>query len=409
MTVFKDSPILKGHTVGFALYDVDQKLSLCEYNADKYFTAASNTKLFSFYIGLKILKDSIPGLRYVEREDSLIFWGTGDPSLLHPILEGSNVLDLLRVAPQKLYYAAGNYTGKFYGHGWMYEDYNTGFQPEKSELPLFGNVVNVFTNSAGELQITPVYFKKYIQKDETYTPFRFKIERKIFTNEFTYPSALFPPNFKQQIPWRTTPELTTALLEEQLGKTVSIISMPLPSDANTIYSVKSDSLYKEILQKSDNFLAEQLLIVCASTRFDTLSTENIISYANQEFLQDLPDPTLWFDGSGISRYNLFTPRTLVALLGRIKEEMKDQERLYGLFPAGGISGTIKKLYPTDGDNAFVWAKTGTVKNNYNQSGYLLTKKGKNLIFSFMNNNYSRPSSEVRKEVARIITYIHKNF
>lgn len=65
VTIFKNSPTLKGHAVGFALYDVDQKRNLCEYNADKYFTAASNMNLFNFYTGLKMLRDSLPVLRYI--------------------------------------------------------------------------------------------------------------------------------------------------------------------------------------------------------------------------------------------------------------------------------------------------------------------------------------------------------
>lgn len=99
----------------------------------------------------------------------------------------------------------------------------------------------------------------------------------------------------------------------------------------------------------------------------------------------------------------------MALIGRIKEEVKDQERLYGLFPIGGICGTIKKLYSTDEGKNFVWVKTGMVRNNYNQSDYLSTKKGKNLIFFFMNNNYATPFSDVRKEVDRIFIYIRENF
>lgn len=156
----------------------------------------------------------------------------------------------------------------------------------------------MYINSTRELQTTPIYFKKDLRKEEAYRLRNFKVNRKIFSNEFTYPDTAPPTNFKQEISWQIDPKLTKALLEEQFNKPIFVISMPLPPDAHTIYNVQADSLYKEMLQESDNFLGEQLLLICASTRSDTLNTEEIISYAKQEFLQDLPDPIFWFDGFG---------------------------------------------------------------------------------------------------------------
>lgn len=77
-----DSPILNDHLVGFALSESDRQGMIYTQNADKYFIPASNTKLYTFYAGLKMIPDSIPSIRYIERGDSLIFWGTGDPSFL---------------------------------------------------------------------------------------------------------------------------------------------------------------------------------------------------------------------------------------------------------------------------------------------------------------------------------------
>lgn len=71
--------MLGKYQVGFALYDPSTKEMVLEKDADKYFTPASNTKLFTFYAGLKITPDSIPSLRYVERGDSLIFLGNRRP------------------------------------------------------------------------------------------------------------------------------------------------------------------------------------------------------------------------------------------------------------------------------------------------------------------------------------------
>jgi len=81
----------------------------------------------------------------------------------------------------------------------------------------------------------------------------------------------------------------------------------------------------------------------------------------------------------------------------------------GFVPIGGVAGTIRSAYKTDNGLPFVWAKTGSLMNVHNQSGYIVTRKGKRLTFSFMNNNFTRPSREIRDEMVRIMTYIHDNY
>jgi serine-type D-Ala-D-Ala carboxypeptidase/endopeptidase (penicillin-binding protein 4) len=99
---------------------------------------------------------------------------------------------------------------------------------------------------------------------------------------------------------------------------------------------------------------------------------------------------------------------MVALLTKILAKVKDEALLHSLMSAGGVVGTLKYAYKTDNGQPFVWGKTGSLSNNYNQSGYIITRKGKRLAFSFMNNNFTTPSHQLRDEMVRIITYIHDN-
>jgi D-alanyl-D-alanine carboxypeptidase/D-alanyl-D-alanine-endopeptidase (penicillin-binding protein 4) len=135
----------------------------------------------------------------------------------------------------------------------------------------------------------------------------------------------------------------------------------------------------------------------------------VINYSKEHFLNNLPDTPQWVDGSGLSRYNLFTPRSIVTLLSKILDELKNDDLVHSLLPAGGVVGTIKTVYKTDNGQPFIWAKTGSLSNNYSQSGYLITRKGKRLAFSFMNNNFTKPTRQVRDEMVRIMTYIHENW
>ncbi len=184
--------------------------------------------------------------------------------------------------------------------------------------------------------------------------------------------------------------------------------MNMPSTAKTIYNMKSDSVFKQMLLPSDNFVAEQLLLVYADKLKEELNTKKVISKIEKQYLSTLPDKPQWADGSGLSRGNLFTPRDMVALLALIYNEVNDEKRLFDLLPAGGKTGTLRNAYPKT-DSPFVFGKTGSLSNNHNQSGYVVTKKGKVYIFSFMNNNFVLPTAEVRNEMVRVMTYIHDNF
>jgi D-alanyl-D-alanine carboxypeptidase/D-alanyl-D-alanine-endopeptidase (penicillin-binding protein 4) len=407
--LFKHSPVVNDHFTGFALYDLDDKKMIYEQNDDKYFTPASNTKLFTYYTCLKILGDSIPALKYVIHNDSLIFWGTGDPSFLHTELKGIKAFSLLKNSNKKLFFSSGNYTNHFYGAGWAWDDYNDYYQAEITELPIEDNVAVIYADKNGLLQIKPFYLKRYLKCDSNYRPDHFRVQRDFLSNSFIYPSIMPPQNFRQEIPWKTSTALTLALLQDTLKDTVTEIHLPLANDARLLYDERADTVYKHMLQPSDNFIAEQLLLVCSSVKFKTLNADSVISYSKTHFLNDLPDVPQWVDGSGLSRQNLFTPRSIVALLCKILDQVKNDDLVHSLLPAGGAAGTIKKVYKTDNGQVFIWAKTGSLSNNYNQSGYLITRKGKRLAFSFMNNNFTRPVGQVRDEMVRIITYLHDNY
>lgn len=403
------SEINADHFTGFALFDIDENKMIYEQNTDKYFVPASNTKLFTYYAALNMLGDSIPGLRYITRGDSLIFWGTGDPSFLHTTLKSTKAFDLLKNTSLKLVYAGGNYSGKFYGQAWSYDDYEYYYQPEINALPVMDNVALLSADEKGNLQIRPSFLKIYLKPDNSFHPESYRVERNLFDNTFRHPAGPVPADFKQEIPWKTSDELTLALLQDTLKKPVGLIKAELPANAKTLYSAPSDSVYKQMLWPSDNFAAEQLLLVCSSILPGPLSARKAIEYSKKNFLNDLPQEPKWVDGSGMSRDNMFTPASIIALLQKIRAKVGDDEKLYSLLPAGGVSGTLRSAYKTDNGKAFVWAKTGTLTATHNQSGYLITRKGKKLIYSYMNNNFTRPTRDIRGEMVRIMTEIHNRY
>ncbi len=407
--MLRSSEILNDHFTGFALYDLSKRKMISGQNEDKYFTPASNTKLFTFYAGLKLLKDSIAGLHYVERGDSLIFWGTADPSFLDPQFKEQRVLQKLNASSKKIYWAKAVFSGDFYGAGWTYDDYNEYYQPEMSDLPLYGNVVRFRKNSAG-LQTYPEFSaggQLLLKTDQSANPARFRIKREIFSNVFHQPGSVAPAGFYQVVPFKVSDNLIGDLLKQKISTFSGQINYPKPAQTQIWNSISADTLYKRMLLPSDNFIAEQILLNIAASKGMEMNTAVVIDYVKKNFLADLPDKAVWVDGSGLSRQNLFTPRSIVRLCEKIYDDVGNQDRLFDLLPQGGKTGTLKNLFKAD--QPYVFAKTGSLSNNHNLSGYLITSSGKKLIFSFMNNNFTRPTSEIRAEMEKLITKIYKNY
>lgn len=401
----QQSTIFSQNHTGFALYDLAEHKVLAEYNANRYFQPASNTKLYTYYVSQKTLGDSIPALQYVRSGDSLIVWGTGDPSFLNPDLPKSKVLDFLKDAPETIYFSNDNFTSQFYGPGWAWDDYNDYYATEISAFPIHGNIVRFKGDVNNSLRIEPRFFA-----DKTYNWSHgnsFSVQRDLTGNLFSYPAGKsIKPNYEQDIPFKTSPELTVTLLKDILQKEVVLINKALPNNTKTLYSLPADSLYTRMLHVSDNMIAEQLMVLTSHILAGELNVKTGIAKAKSQYLQELPDAPSWVDGSGLSRYNLFTPRDMIYLLGKIYEDVP-QAKLFKILPAAGKSGTIKNIMKTD--EAFIFAKSGSFSNNYNLSGYILTRKGKVLSFSLMNNNFVKPMSEIRKEVSQLLTTIHEKW
>ncbi|MDZ4709236.1 MAG: D-alanyl-D-alanine carboxypeptidase [Saprospiraceae bacterium] len=406
-TMIKGSPVFNRHFTGFVLYDPVTRETLCDFLGSKYFTPASNTKLLTLYTALNVLPDSMPAFRYARSGDDLVIKGMGDPTLLHPLWADHAGFEIIRSA-KKITWIQDQLMDDSWGSGWAWDDYVEAYQAEKSDLPLFGNVVRFkATAPKGSYEVYPGYFQnkwthKTIKKGDP------KFSRLFTDNEF----GLASPDSAGiwHLPYRTDHHTIKKLLEDTLGYSIQSRWMGAADQSlswNIAYGVPVDSVYAEMMKSSDNFIAEQLMLVCSAYLFDTLNTTRMIDYAKGHFFATVPDTLHWVDGSGLSRYNLFTPRSVVDILEKIKNKLS-WERIERIFPAGGVSGTLKKWYPGL-SQPYIFAKTGSLSNNHSLSGYLKTRNGRTLIFSFMHSNYIGSVNPIRLEMQKTLEHIRDNF
>ncbi len=390
-----DSPSTEHQFSGFLLYDPATKDTIYAHNQERYFTPASTTKIATLYAALQVLSDSIPALRYTKQGDTLYVEGTGDPTFLHPYFNDSTAFHLAKNYSQ-IQLSLTNFREERLGPGWAWEDYEWYYAPERSAIPMYGNLISMHRQNG--LHITPPYFKDHIRHRDSAR------NRALHTNTFYFGAER---KDTLEVPFINSSFLTKTLLEELLEKPVGLVDN-LPSGTKvTLYSVPSDSLYKRMMVESDNFLAEQLMIVASSSLSDTLNFSKVRNYILENHLEHLKHSPRWVDGSGLSRYNLFTPTSMVQMLDELYKEVP-KNRLLNFFPVGGVSGTLKNWYAGN-PNPYIYAKSGTLGNNYSLSGYLLAKSGKVLIFSFMNNHFIKPTNEVREEMQAIFEHIRDTY
>jgi len=397
---------------GFALYDPEARKMLVSQNASQHFTPASNTKIVTLYTSLKVLGDSIPAFRYATKGDTLVFWGTANPMLLHPELpQHPSVFQVLKDSSCQLFFSAHNFEDRRFGPGWAWDDYNYNFQVEKSSFPIYGNLAYFLrTRLTDGFRAFPHYFQGNLVFNPRLPNDRPRIIRREGGNTFEYNNrALSGTAFYQEVPFNTSPRLIAELLSDTLGQPVGLLDLnqlpPLP--AATLSIPLPDTLLKRMMQESDNFIAEQLLLACAEKLSGRQRSTDAIRYALDSLFQDLPDPLIWQDGSGLSRYNLFTPRSMVEILYRLRQAMPEK-RLFQIFPAGGVSGTLNNHYKSE-EEPYVFAKTGTLRNKHCLSGYLRTESGRTLLFSFMHNNYIYGSAPLKRDMEKVLKVVRQEF
>jgi D-alanyl-D-alanine carboxypeptidase/D-alanyl-D-alanine-endopeptidase (penicillin-binding protein 4) len=435
------SQALQTAHVGISIYEPETNKYWFDYQGDKYFVPASNTKIPTCYAAMKYLGDSLVGIRYDYFDDtSVTIYATGDPTFLHEDFKSQPVLDFLKKEKKAFYLFNAVWKEDALGSGWSWNDYNSNYMAERSAFPIHGNTIKInLENSTYQLhdngrrslqlnwQTTPVYFNPLLETSfilplneaakrtmldsniEKSSLQNFYIERNKESNKLTllYGNSKFSSD---EIPFYTNND-TTAVgilrndysINIQRGARIKHNSPPEP--LSIIRSQPTDSLLKPMMHRSDNFFAEQSLLMVSNEKLGIMNDEKIIDTLLKTDLKDLPQKPRWVDGSGLSRYNLFTPRDFVTILNKMKNEF-GMDRIKTILPTGG-EGTISSYYKTD--STYIYAKTGTLSGVVALSGFLYTKKNKLLVFSILVNNHRSSATDVRRAVEKFIQGIRNKY
>lgn len=411
--LFKDAALANAH-IGISIYDASGGKFLYDHQGNKFFVPASNTKIFTCYAALKYLGDSIPGIQFIETADTLYLFPTGDPTFLHKDFAKQPVIDFLNSKQKPVAVSSSNWNDSGLGFGWAWDDYNSSYMAERSPLPVYGNIIRFVQEqtTTGGREEPVIYTIPDINWKLNFNPEAgtksFGVRRQKNDNIFRVTTGT--EKYKEQeVPFITNGlESALELLKDSVRSPLNSTTtggQTFTAKRQTIFSQPTDSLLRPMMHNSDNFFAEQMLLMVSNTRLGVMDDGRLIDSLLKTDLAGLPQLPRWVDGSGLSRYNLFSPQDFVWVLNRMKTEFTF-DRIKHIFPSGG-QGTLRNFYKVDSANLF--AKTGSLSGHLALSGFVTTKKNRQLIFSVIVNNHNGSAVAIRRQVERFLQGIIRKY
>jgi D-alanyl-D-alanine carboxypeptidase/D-alanyl-D-alanine-endopeptidase (penicillin-binding protein 4) len=145
-------------------------------------------------------------------------------------------------------------------------------------------------------------------------------------------------------------------------------------------------------QRSNNFYADTLFRFIGGSK-------NVTAILAQLGIN--PSGFRLADGSGLSRHNTATPRSIVEIL-RVMYYSPNRDTFYASLPVAGISGTLRNRMRQTAATGTVYAKTGTLTGVRALSGYLENPHQGPMLFSIIVNNQRVSGQALVKAIDTIV-------
>jgi serine-type D-Ala-D-Ala carboxypeptidase/endopeptidase (penicillin-binding protein 4) len=168
-------------------------------------------------------------------------------------------------------------------------------------------------------------------------------------------------------------------------------------------------IVKAILEPSQNWMTEQLVRTLGMERGREGSWSEGFRVQHEHLVQEVGVDSLdltFRDGSGLSAYNLVTPRALVRILEYMRSSRYAGIYRNALASPGEEDSTLRTRLLGLEDRVF--GKTGTITHVNSLSGYVFTDSGRELIFSILTNGSGLPSGLVRTAIDQIVMVMARN-
>jgi D-alanyl-D-alanine carboxypeptidase/D-alanyl-D-alanine-endopeptidase (penicillin-binding protein 4) len=358
-------------------------------------------------------------------EGDLYLKGGGDPELsAHDLDELAFQLQLLGVKKMtgKLYVDISDFDAVAEGPGWMWDDRLEPWSAPIDALSMNHNCMQFWIKPSLEINKPPlVYMVPKIthaevrnfaltsgEVDDLYVEPLKTGTLNVIEVKGHLPQDSAPRFFQVAVnkPHLLTAEtMRTILLRKGIEVSEKILVGTTPQNAVCIathYSTPLAVIVQSMLKHSDNLIADTVFKKIGQIRFNQTGSWRNGSKAVKEFLDtevrlEMENMVI-LDGSGLSRYNLVSPRHLVKLLCWVNLQFPYASEFFAALAMPGKEGTLKKRMVTENLHTKVRAKTGSMQGVSSMSGYVKTKHGEWLAFAIMINGFTKPAKEYKTKI-----------
>lgn len=422
---------LKEAYTGVYFKNITKNKEIVDINSDKLFIPASNTKIYTTLIALEKLGNnftfkttfSTDDYRQITKEkfevNNLYINFSGDPTLTYKDIE--NMFKSLKEKGISkingtVYINRGKFDNTFYGAGWMWDDMDScdsspidslymddnclkgyiTYRKDKEYSNEFKNPITIETSSLVEgnqdgLEISNFSNNNLSLKGAVKVGSTYDFEQSI-KDPFKYISSFIKPILTEKFSYKGNIDL----YEEDYKDSLTLVQHESSNLSEILkrFNKESHNLTGELLMKTVSLTDKKNLRASTKNGIEILKNylENNYKISNFKFV----------DGSGLSRYNLTSPKLTLKVLESLYNKENFRNTVLKAFPIGGQDGTLKNRLKTISGYKVI-AKSGSMTGVNCLSGYLIPeKKGDVLAFSIMINNSSMSGKILRDIQDRII-------
>jgi D-alanyl-D-alanine carboxypeptidase/D-alanyl-D-alanine-endopeptidase (penicillin-binding protein 4) len=336
---------------------------------------------------------------YKKQDGRFYFWSSGYPLLAHPNYANEEAFAFLKKQKDSLFYISRPMTSPVLGSGWAWDDVSYAFSAKKSSFPFHGNVVQIISSlDMDSLGFSPPRFEQTIPYTKKQAYYELLANDQIRRLSRIKADTLY-------IPFTPSDSLFVQLAQDGIATPIYIESkQETPLEGNKTLTTTKTTLYKALLHDSDNLVAESLILMLSGTAQWELNTQKGLEMLYQQN-KTLKSQFQQVDGSGLSRYSLASPRGLLETLNKIYKTIGSRN-IKTLFPQANSEGTMIRYAPQQ-NLGFVYAKSGSLRNNHVLAGYLFTDTNKPYAFVISINNYTGDKKAIQAAIGARLSFLHK--